>query len=539
MNRLLLLKAWEKLTVRDGVLYRVSKNPVTKTKTYLYVVPPTLRLAVLKGVHDEAGHQGQQRTLYLYVRCCRRCVVSKSPEPEARAPLENIRTSEPLELVCIDFWSAEDSANKSVDVLVVTDHFTKMAQAFLCPNQSAKAVAHQLWHNYFCIYGFPKRLHLDQGANFESVLIPELLNVAGVQKSHTTPYHLMGNGSCERMNCTLGNMIPLTFAYNCTVHETTGYAPFLLMFGRVPRLPIDVIFGSVIEHQDIMDYDRYVQTLRRDLKEAMDLAQEVARKNLKRHTDLYNRKVQGAPVVIGDRVLLANKKGHGKRKLAVRWESVVYTVFDKNDESHTFKLMDDSTGQVKVVHRNLIMPVNFLPLSGASVQDDGDELSESGSLMEKLSAKKKKKKKKKKNHDYRTRAWVSDLPSAVSSESLMTEVTQPEGSIVDQELACTSVPPVDTEVEVNATCGGQHSDLLMSVAPVATSSVLELAATTDGDPDNAAAIEGHVSTTVVPPNADPTDVSRVVGTRARSRVGRLLKPVSRLIEMMQQRPGKV
>ncbi|CAI5694737.1 unnamed protein product [Oreochromis niloticus] len=279
----------------------------------------------------------------------------------------------------------------------------------------------------------------------------------------------------------------------------------------VPRLPIDVIFGSVIEHQDIMDYNRYVQTLRRDLKEAMDLAQEVARKNLKRHTDLYNRKVRGAPVVI---------------------------VFDKNDESHTFKLMDDSTGQVKVVHRNLIMPVNFLPLSGASVQDDGDELSESGSLMvgcdgeavcnSSVGT-----------AEYRTRTWVSDLPSAVSSDSLMTEVTQPEGSIVDQELACTSVPPVDTEEQVNATSGGQHSDLLMSVVPVNASSVLELAATTDGDQDNAAAIEGHVSTTVVLPNADPTEVSRVVGARARSRVGRLLKPVSRLIEMMHQRPVKV
>ncbi|CAI5684485.1 unnamed protein product [Oreochromis niloticus] len=482
-----LLRAWDKLTMRDGVLYRVSKNPVTKTKTYLYVVPPTLRLAVLKGVHDEAGHQGQQRTLYL-----------------ARH-----------RFYWPDFWSAEDSANKSVDVLVVTDHFTKMAQAFLCPNQSAKAVAHQLWHNYFCIYGFPKRLHSDQGANFESVLIAELLNVAGVQKSHTTPYHPMGNGSCERMNRTLGNMIralpprakqrwpdalkALTFAYNCTVHETTGYVPFLLMFGRVPRLPIDVIFGSVIERQDIVDYDRYVQTLRRDLKEALDLAQE----------------------------------GRGKRKLADRWESVVYTVFDKNDESHTFKLMDDSTGRVKVVHRNLIMPVNFLPLSGASVQDDGDELSESGSMMvgcdgeavcnSSVGT-----------AEYRTRAWVSDLPSAVSSNSLMTEVAQPEGSILDQELACTSVPPVDTEEQVNATSGGQHSDLLMSVAPVTVSSVLELAATTDGDQDNTAAVKGHVST-----NADPTDVSRVVGARARSRVGRLLKPVFRLIEMMHQKPVEV
>ncbi len=217
------MKHWEQLLMKNGVLHRVSKNSVTKKKTYLYVVPDAVKTMVLKGIHDQAGHQGQQRTLYLarqrffwlglekdvreYVKCCRRCVISKTPEPEGRAPLENIITTEPLELVCIDFWSAEDSANRSLDVLVVTDHFTKMANAFLCPNQSAKAVAHQLWHNYFCVYGFPGRIHSDRGANFESALIAELLNIAGVQKSRTTPYHPMGNGACERMNRTLGNMI--------------------------------------------------------------------------------------------------------------------------------------------------------------------------------------------------------------------------------------------------------------------------------------------------------------------------------------------
>jgi hypothetical protein len=149
-----LLRSWDKLTMKMGVLYRVSKNVVTKRKMYLYVVPASMKAMVLKGVHDEAGHQGQQRTVYLtrqrffwhglerevkaYVKCCRRCVVSKTPDPEARAPLESIITTEPLELVCIDFWSAEDSSNKSLDVLVVTDHFTKLAHAFLCPNQSAK-----------------------------------------------------------------------------------------------------------------------------------------------------------------------------------------------------------------------------------------------------------------------------------------------------------------------------------------------------------------------------------------------------------------
>lgn len=124
-------------------------------------------------------------------------------------------------------------------------------------------------------------MHSDQGANFECSLIAEMLQVTGVEKSHTTPYHPMGNGAVERFNRTLGNMIralpprakqkwpqllrSLTFSYNATVHETTGFAPFLLMFGRVPRLPVDMLFRSVLMDEQVVDYDVYVQCLRRDL----------------------------------------------------------------------------------------------------------------------------------------------------------------------------------------------------------------------------------------------------------------------------------
>lgn len=61
-------------------------------------------------------------------------------------------------------------------------------------------------------------------------------------------------------------------------------------------------------------------------------------------------------------VLLANKIERGKRKTADRWESHIYIVTGMNSEVHTFRIRNTATGTEKVVHINLIMPVNFLPL---------------------------------------------------------------------------------------------------------------------------------------------------------------------------------
>ncbi|KAJ8388188.1 hypothetical protein AAFF_G00136540 [Aldrovandia affinis] len=386
-----LLRHRERLSVKMGVLYRVSKNIISRKKSFQYMVPAALREKVLQGVHGEAGHQGQQRTLSLarqrfywhgldkdvkeYVRCCRRCVFSKSPEPEVRAPLESIITTRPLELVCIDFWSAEDSSNKSVDVLVVTDHFTKLAQAYPCSNQSANVVARQLWNNFFCTYGFPERVHSDQGANFESSLIAEMLQVAGIQKSHTTLYHPMGNGCVERFNRTLKNMI------------------------------------RGLPDEQVGDYDAYVQALRRDLAEAVKIAQTSAGKQQKRQANLYDRKLRGAPVDVGDRVLLANKGERGKRKLAYRWEGHLYVVTGKNEGVHTFKIRNSETGVEKVVHRNLIKPVKFLPVQDGSevvscetdITEDAEDPSEYIVEVDSVAATGR-------DSNDRTVTWVSELP---------------------------------------------------------------------------------------------------------------------------------
>ncbi|KAL1276854.1 hypothetical protein QQF64_036477 [Cirrhinus molitorella] len=116
------------------------------------------------------------------------------------------------------------------------------------------------------------------------------------------------------------------FCYNGTVHETTGFAPFYLMFGRVPRLPIDVMFQHVLKDDTVVKYSDFVSKLKCDLGEAAKIAQKHSSTEQAHHARIYNQKVKGSPLAVSDRVLLANCGERGKRKIADKWESNLYEV---------------------------------------------------------------------------------------------------------------------------------------------------------------------------------------------------------------------
>ena len=44
-------------------------------------------------------------------------------------------------------------------------------------------------------------------------------------------------------------MAPLAFAYNTAVHSTTKVSLFEMVYGRKPRLPIDLIFPTEVEFE--------------------------------------------------------------------------------------------------------------------------------------------------------------------------------------------------------------------------------------------------------------------------------------------------
>ena len=388
----LLLNNFDRLVLENGVLCR-KINFESENKLQI-VLPSCFRQTALRGLHDDIGHHGRDRTLDLvrerfywprmssevenYVKQCDRCLRRKAPT-NVRTPLVNIKTYQPLELVCMDYLSLETSKGGFNYILVITDHFTHYAQAIPTKSISAKTTAEAFFNSFVVHYGFPKRIHSDQGGSFEGEIVKHLCKLTGMEKSRTSPYHAMGNGSCERYNRTLLNMLgtlkpdqksdwkahiaPLVHAYNCTRHETTGFAPFLLMFGRVPRLPIDIVLG-VNRDQHFKNHSVYIDSLRKRLKQAYDLASSQAEKahfKQKRHYDL---KCRAASLNIGDRVLVKITAYDGKHKIADKWEHDPYTVIDQpvsNIPVYVVK-RENSKGPVRTLHRNLLLPIGSLPI---------------------------------------------------------------------------------------------------------------------------------------------------------------------------------
>ena len=133
----------------------------------------------------------------------------------------------------MDYLTIEaNEGNTDVHILVITDHFTRCAQATVTSSQTAKCTAQNLQDKFIVHYGLPEKILTSQGCNFESDLLWELWELAQVKKITTSGYHPQTNGQCEHFNTTLINMLGtllekpkttwreqvpmLVHAYNCT-----------------------------------------------------------------------------------------------------------------------------------------------------------------------------------------------------------------------------------------------------------------------------------------------------------------------------------
>ena len=89
----------------------------------------------------------------------------------------------------------------------MSDHFTKWVEAIPMMNQRADTVARAFVHEVVARHGVPDKILTDQGRNFESDLVRNVLQLFGVKKLRTSPYHPQTDGQVERFNRTLKGML--------------------------------------------------------------------------------------------------------------------------------------------------------------------------------------------------------------------------------------------------------------------------------------------------------------------------------------------
>ena len=366
-----LFQLWDQLLVKDGLLWRWYERPVDQERTLQLVVPMALREEVLVDLHEGvcAAHLGMDKTLARlkerfywpghyndvenWCRNCAKCAMRKTPAPKARAPLQSIKAGYPMQIVATDILGPfPESTNGNNYILVVGDYFTRWVEAYAIRNQEAVTVANKLTNEFFFCFSPAEQLHSDQGRQFESQVIAEVCKLLGIHKSCTTPYHPQSDGMVERFNRTLLNMLattaekhpfdwesqlrPLCLAYNTSVHPTTGYSPFYLMYGRQVRMPIDIMFGTPTP--DTASPSEYADDLRKRLEKAYQQVREQMGHQLDRQKELYDRKVHGKLFEAGDLVWLFSpvvprgcpKKLHrpwtGPFKVVSRLSDVTYRI---------------------------------------------------------------------------------------------------------------------------------------------------------------------------------------------------------------------
>jgi hypothetical protein len=105
----------------------------------------------------------------------------------------------------------------------------------------------------------------------------------------------------------------LTYAFNTAVHSTTKFTPYQLMFGRKPKIPLDM-FDPSSKTESPLSATQYAQQIAAGLKYAYSMVKKNRDQRMDRAKTLHDRKIKTKPFQAGNLVWVLNeqaKKGKG------------------------------------------------------------------------------------------------------------------------------------------------------------------------------------------------------------------------------------
>ena len=349
-----LVSQWSELVIRDGLLCRWKTIAGRSRRRLQIVLPASLRLEIFEYFHGHrtAAHFGRKRTLdkiaqryywpgmskdiINWLTKCPTCCLTKTGAGVGKSALCQELFGVRFARVAIDIISGfVTTSDQNVCMMVVQDYYTKFVQVLPLKDHTANTCAKALVYGWVLTFGAPLMLHSDQGREFESRLFSEMLHELAIVKTRTNPYRPQSDGQVERFNRTLIQGLKtlvnshqdnwddfaayVAHAYNSTVHASTGCSPNMLVFGGEIIMPADLVFGTISRGVESPCTVAFVETLRKELREAYDLVREHTEKASVHQKRGYDTGLKQRRYSIGQKVVRVLPPASGA-KLKADWD---------------------------------------------------------------------------------------------------------------------------------------------------------------------------------------------------------------------------
>lgn len=340
---------YPKWKIENKFVYKLCPNTCnalipTNLSEWKLLIPRSQRIDVMKTCHEPptCAHFGFYKTfsriqeLYYwpkmrqdilkYVKSCRMCGAQKCTQNARMGLMGSEKTvNYPWQIIATDILGPLPRSKRgNCFLLVVTDWFTKYSLLYPMKKATAEIIVKFVENEVFLVFGVPQFIICDNGTQFAGKVFKKLANTYEVQKIwYNARYHPQCN-FVERVNRTIGAAIrsyvkdhkdwdqeikKISYAMNTAKHESTGYPPAYLNFGRY--VPISgKYYGEITstENVDLLpdDRDKYISKLKGLSEIFVDVKQKLHAAYSK-NASTYNLRRKNVEFTVGDKVWKRNK----------------------------------------------------------------------------------------------------------------------------------------------------------------------------------------------------------------------------------------